>query len=151
MNDMNRLLPIGLVAFIAASLSIFCFGDSGLTVFRSLSRYEQDLAANVEALQARNRRLQAELARLRSDSEANRVLARGIGMYEPGQMVVRLVGRPPKPQVYAVGDLLRMRRPAPVRNVAIKESALAAALALSLVSVVTARAARRRARGPGRR
>ena len=144
---MNRLLSIGLAAFIAAALAIFFFGDSGLTVYRGLARYERDLSANVEALRARNAELQAELARLKSDPDANRVLARQVGMYEPGQSVVRLVGRPPKPETYPVGDLLRMRRPAPVRNSAIKEAALGAAAALSLVAFLTSRAARRRARG----
>jgi cell division protein FtsB len=141
---MNRLLLIGLAAFVAASLSIFFFGDSGLTVFRSLSSYERDLSANVEALQERNQELQDQLAELRSDPELNRVLARRIGMYEPGDEVVRLVGRPTKPEMYAVGDLLRMRRPAPVRNAAIKEVALGAALVASLVAFLVAR---RKARG----
>jgi cell division protein FtsB len=150
-EDMNRLLPIGLVAFIAASLAILFFGDSGLTAYRGLSRYEQDLAANVEALRQRNLELKAQLDRLKTDPELNRVLARRIGMYEPGVEVVRLVGRPPKAEAYAVGDLLRMRRPAPVRNAAIKEAALVAAVVMSLAAFLALRAARRKANGAARR
>ena len=138
---MNRLLAIGLVAFIAASLAILVFGDSGVTAFRGLTRYEQDLAANVEALRQRNLELQAELDRLRTDPETNRVLGRRIGMYAPGEMVVRLVGRPPRTEAYAVGDLLRMRRAAPVRNAAIKEAALVAVVVVSLAAFLSLRAA----------
>ncbi len=148
---MNRLLLIGLLAFAAASLAIFFFGDSGLAAFQGLYRYEQDLSANVEALKEHNLQLQAELDRVRSDPETNRVLARRIGMYQPGQEVIRLVGRPARSEAYAVGDLLRMRRPAPVRNAAIKEAALVAVAVLSVLTFLAAWGVRRKSHGaPGR-
>ena len=148
---MNRLVPIGLAAFIAASLGIFFFGDSGLSSYSSLSLYERSLAANVESLKQRNLELQAELGRLKSDPERIRVLARDIGMYAPGDTVVRLVGRPAKPESYAVGDLLRLRRSEPVRNTLFKEAALGAAAALIIVAFFAAAAARRKENGPSRR
>jgi len=148
---MNRLLPIGMAAFIAASLGIFFLGDSGLSAFRSLARYEQSLEANVESLKQRNQDLQDQLARLKTDPESTVVLARGIGLYEPGDSVVKLVGRPARTESYAVGDLLHLRQAAPVRNTRFKEAALAAAAALILVAFFVARAARRKANGPSGR
>jgi cell division protein FtsB len=148
---MNRLLPIGLAAFVAASLGIFFLGDSGLSAYGSLSRYERSLAANVESLKRRNLELQAELDRLRTDPQSVRVLAREIGIYAPGDTVVRLVGRPPKPESYSVGDLLYLRRGEPTRNAMFKEAALGASAALIIVAFFAAVAARRRANGPSRR
>ncbi len=148
---MNRLLPIGIAAFIAASLGIFLLGDSGLSALRGLARYEQSLEANVESLKQRNQDLRDHLARLKTDRESTIVLARGIGMYEPGDSVVKLVGRPPRPASYAVGDLLHLRRAEPVRNTRFKEAALGAAAALILVAFFAARAARRKANGSSRR
>ena len=63
-EDMSRLLPIGITAYIIASLAIFLFGDSGLTAFRSMSQYERNLSGNVEDLEQRNAELQARFARL---------------------------------------------------------------------------------------
>lgn len=150
-EDMNRLLPIGIAAFIAASLGIFLLGDSGLSAFRDLFRYEQSLAANVESLKRRNQDLQAQLAGLKANRESVIVLARDIGMYEAGDSVVELVGRPPRPESYAVGDLLRLRRADPTGNVLFKETALGAAAAGALVAFFAARAVRRKANGPSRR
>jgi len=148
---MNRLLPIGIAAFIAASLGIFLLGDSGLSAFRGLSRYEKSLEANVESLKQRNQDLQAQLAGLKSDRESTIVLARSLGMHEPGDSVVKLVGRPPRTESYAVGDLLRLRRAEPTRNILFKEAALGAAAAIVLVAFFAAWAARRKANGPSRR
>jgi cell division protein FtsB len=149
-EDMNRLLPIGIAAFIAASLGIFFLGDSGLSAFGGLSRYEQGLEANVESLKQRNQDLQAELTRLKSDPQSVRVLAHGIGLYAPGETVVKLVGRPPKPESYAVGDLLRLRRPEPTGNVLFKETALGV-VAAALIAALFAAAARRKANASSRR
>jgi len=148
---MNRLLPIGIAAFIAASLGIFFFGDSGLSAFGGLSRYEKGLEANVASLKQKNQDLQAELDQLKNDPERERVLAREIGMYAPGETVVKLVGRPPRPGSYAVGDLLRLRRPEPTGNVMFKEAALCGVAAVLVVAFFAALAARRKANASTRR
>lgn len=148
---MNRLVPIGICAFIAASLAIFFLGDSGLSAFAGLSRYEASLEANVESLKLRNQELQAELDGLKTDPERVRVLARDIGMYAPGETVVKIVGRPPRPESYAVGDLLRLRRPEPTGNMRVKEAALGAVAAVMLVAFFVSFAARRKANGSSRR
>lgn len=148
---MNRLVPIGIAAFIVASLAIFFFGDSGLSAFRGLTRYQSSLEANVESLKQRNQDLQAELDRLKTDPESVRVLARDIDMYAPGDTVVKMVGRPPKPESYAVGDLLYLRRSEPTGNVRFKEAAIGIGAGAVLVAFFTAMAARRKANAASRR
>ena len=148
---MSRLVPIGIAAFIAASLGIFFFGDSGVSAFGGLSRYEQGLQVNVEALKQRNQDLQAELDRLKNDPERVRVLARDIGLYSPGDTVVKVVGRAARPESYAVGDLLHLRRPEPTGNAMFKETALGAVAAVLVIGFFVAVASRRKANGTSRR
>jgi len=149
--SMNRLVPIGIAAFIAASLGIFFFGDSGVSAFGGLSRYERGLEANVESLRQRNQELQAELDELKNDPERVRVLARDIGMYSPGDTVVKIVGRPPEPESYAVGDLLYLHRAEPTGNVMFKETALGVVAAVLVIALLAAVASRRKANGPSGR
>jgi cell division protein FtsB len=141
---MNRLLPIGIIAFIIASLAIFFFGDSGLAAYRSRSRYERSLAANVDELKQRNDELQACLRLLKTDRESIVIMAREIGLYEPGDTVVKLVGRPHRAPLYAMGDLLRMRKVDSTRNAAFKKSALVATPVFLLLALVAARLSRKR-------
>jgi len=148
---MSRLVPIGIAAFVAASLGIFFFGDSGVSAFGGLSRYEKSLEANVESLKLRNQELQAELQELKNDPDRVKVLARDIGMFSPGDTVVKIVGRQPRPESYAVGDLLRMRRPEPTGNVMFKEAALGGVAAVLVVAFFATVVARRKAHGPARR
>lgn len=142
---MSRLLSIGITAFVVASLAIFFFGDSGLTAYRSRSQYERSLAANVEDLRQRNGELQARLQLLKTDRESIVVMAREIGLYEPGDTVVKLVGRSPRVPVYAMGDLLRMRKVDSTRNATFKQTALVATLVFLLLALVSARVVRKRA------
>ncbi len=148
---MSRLVPIGIAAFIAASLGIFFFGDSGISAFGGLSRYERGLEANVQALKQRNQDLQAELDRLKNDPESVRVLARDIGMYSPGDTVVKVVGRPTRAESYAVGDLLHLRQAEPTGNAMFKETALGVVAAVLVIAFFAALASRRRANGTSRR
>ena len=142
---MSRLLLIGITAFVIASLAIFFFGDSGLTAFRSRAEYERSLTANVEDLKQRNGELQARLQLLKTDRESIVVMAREIGVYEPGDTVVKLVGRPSRPPLYAMGDLLRMRRVDSTRNAAFKETTLIVTFVFLLLALVSARLVRKRA------
>jgi len=149
---MSRLLPIGITAFIVASLTIFLFGDSGLTAFRGMSQYERNLSGNVEDLVRRNAELQARLRLLKTDRETIIIMAREIGMYEPGDAVVKVPGRSQRPPLYAMGDLLRMRKVDSARSAVFKEIALLATLVFLLLALVAARLARKRekqARFPG--
>jgi cell division protein FtsB len=144
MEDMSRLLPIGITAFVIASIAIFFFGDSGLTAYRSVSLYERGLSANVEDLKQRNDELQARLQLLKTDRESIIIMAREIQMYEPGDTVVKLPGRSQRAPLYAMGDLLRMRKVDSARNAVFKEIALVTTLVFLLFSLVAARLARKR-------
>ncbi|MGA2641853.1 MAG: septum formation initiator family protein [Spirochaetia bacterium] len=148
---MRRLFPIGFAAFTIASLVIFFFGDSGLAAYQGELRYAQALAANVEALKQRSQELASRLQKLKTDRESNIVLAREIGMYEPGDAVVKLAGRPPRNEINAMGDLLRRLRPDIERNAAVKEAALGAAVFLLLAAFLAARIGRGKADGARRR
>ena len=148
---MRRLVPIGFAAFALASLGIFFFGDSGLGAYEGMKRYEDSLAANVEALKQHNLVLKARLQKLKTDRDSNIVLARDIGMYEPGDAVVKMAGRPLRGEIYAMGDLLKRRKSNSDRNTAFKEAGLGAALVFLLAAFLAARVGRRKADGPRRR
>jgi len=150
-KGMRRLVPIGFGVFALSSLAIFFFGDSGLLEYRDELRYEQSLAANVDALKQRGQELAARLQMLKTDRESVIVLARGVGLYEPGDAVVKLAGRPQRNEIYAMGDLLRRRKPDIERNATFKEAALGAAFVLLLAAFLTARPGGRNRDGARRR
>ena len=144
---MHRFLPILILVFAAASALIFFFGDSGLAAYRGLEQHRLSLAANVESLKQRNADLQTELASLRNNPERIMVMARSIGLYEPGVEVVKLEGVPPRASRYAVGDLLKLRQGAADRNAIVKAAAMAASVLLLAFGFLSAHAARRREHG----
>jgi cell division protein FtsB len=144
---MRRLLPIMITVFLAASAVIFFFGDSGLLALRGLERYRARLAANVEIIESRNRELEAELASLRDNPEHTIVMARSLGLFRPGDEVVRLDGVPPRAALYAVGDLLKLRKTAENRSAIFKAAAVGLSLLLLVFALLSARASRRRMNG----
>jgi hypothetical protein len=144
---MRHVLIIPVIVFALASTLIFFCGDSGLGAYRSLDSYRQRLADNVSRLEARNAALSADLSSLRTDPERAIVLARGLGMYKPGDEVVRLVGVPPRPPLYAVGDLLSMTKHAETRSAVFKAVAVGLVAALLAYAVIAARARRARSHG----
>jgi hypothetical protein len=144
---MRQVLVIPLLVFALASTLIFFCGDSGRGSYRTLDSYRQRLAANVASLRERNAALSADLASLRTDPERSVVLARSLGLYKPGDEVVRLVGVPSRPTLYAVGDLLRMTRRAETRSALFK--AVAVGLVAAIVAFVTISARARRAKSHG--
>jgi hypothetical protein len=107
---MRRLLPILIFGFSAASVLIYFFGDSGLFAYRSLAAYKESLATNVARLEERNTGLALELASLQTSPERNTVLARGIGLFRPGDRVVKLEGFAARREFYPVGDLIKLRK-----------------------------------------
>ncbi len=148
---MRRLFPVLIVVFSVSSLLIFLFGDSGVMAHDDLASYRARLAANVADLEERNAELEARLKQLRGDPETERVLARDLGLYEPGDEVIRIEGRQAPSEVNAVGDLLRYRGGSPARSSVIKAAALGLSLLLLGRAVFLSLAARRRTNaGPGR-
>jgi cell division protein FtsB len=148
---MRRLVPICFGVFILASLAIFFFGDSGLSEYQATLRYERSLAANVEALKQRNQELASRLQMLKSDRETVIALARDVGLYETGDNVVKLVGRPPQNEIYAVGDLLRRRKAVLERNSTFKEAAIGAVVVMMLAMFFSSRVGGRKPDGARRR
>jgi cell division protein FtsB len=147
---MQRIIPGIAIVFVLASLAIFALGDSGVRSWGSLDRYRASLQANVEELRQRNASLQAELASLRDDPARTVELARSIGLYQPGEAVVKLEGRTVEARSYAVGNLLRLRKTPDTRNALVKTIAAALCIILAGYALFSARASRRRAHGSQR-
>jgi cell division protein FtsB len=137
---MRRLLPLFATGFLIASLLIWLFGDSGLRAMGRLERYRRDLEANVESLRERNAALEADRTRLHESVEANELAARDIGLYRPGDRVIRIDGLSVRRGAFEVGSLLRMKRPSGTHNPFFKIAGIGSSAAL----VVLALALRRR-------
>ena len=144
---MRRLSPILILIFLVASVLILLFGDSGLIAYNDLESYRQRLALNIESLQQRNRNLAAELADLKGNAELNIVLARRLGLYRPGDEVVRLEGASPRVEHYVVGDLLKLKKGGDARSAVVKIVAICLSILFVTYVVISARASRRRLRG----
>jgi len=144
---MRRLVPIFLAGFIVASVLIYFFGDSGLVAYWHLEDYHQQLAANVDKLQARETILASELANLRDDPERSLVMARDIGLYRGGDEVVKLEGLARPAVSNEVGDLLKLRRSKSSRNIIFKATGIAFSGFLAVFGAVSGRFSRRRRRG----
>ncbi len=65
--------------------------------------------------------------------------------------MVKLTGRPPRSEIYAMGDLLKRRKPDVEMNAAFKEAAIGAAVVFMLAAFLAARIGRRKADGSRRR
>jgi len=132
---MRRLLPILLLGFLVASLLIYLFGDSGLLSYRALGEYREKLAENVDRLVSRNEALSADLESLRLSPERNALMARALGLYRPGDQVVKLEGLVIPKERYAVGDLLRLRKNRETRSIWFKALGLGVSAILSALAV----------------
>ncbi len=145
---MRNLFLLIILVFVVAATLIFLFGDSGLTAYASLDRYRKGLEANVQSLQERNDELAAELAGLRDTSgDHAAVAARSIGLYEPGDRVIKLEGRPSRSTPYELGNLLRMKKTSDTRNAIFKSVALGVSVLLLAYAGLSMRHARRRVNG----
>jgi cell division protein FtsB len=144
---MRRLSPILIVIFLVASVLIYLFGDSGVLAFKDLESYRRRLALNVESLQQRNRNLTAELADLKGNAELNIVLARRLGLYRPGDAVLKLEGPSTRVEHYVVGDLLKLKKSGDARSAVVKTVAICLSILLTAYVLFSARASRRKLRG----
>jgi hypothetical protein len=98
-------------------------------------------------LESRNQALEAELASLRDTPERTIVMARSLGLYRAGDEVVKLEGVPPRAALYAVGDLLKLRKTSETRSAVVKATAVGVCLLLLAGAFLSARASRRRMHG----
>jgi cell division protein FtsB len=144
---MRRLSPILIVIFLVTSVLIYLFGDSGVLAFNDLEGYRRRLVQNVESLQQRNKNLTAELSDLKGNAELNIVLARRLGLYRPGDEVLRLQGLSNGVEHYVVGDLLKFRKSGDARSAAVKTAALCLSALMTAYVLLSSRASRRKASG----
>lgn len=144
---MRRLSPILIVIFLVASVLIYLFGDSGVLAYRDLESYRRRLELNVESLYQHNKNLTAELADLKGNTELNIVLARRVGLYRPGDAVVKLEGPSTRVEHYVVGDLLKLRKSGDARSAAVKTVAIGLSMLFTAYVFLSARASRRKVRG----
>jgi cell division protein FtsB len=140
---MRRILPLLATGFLIASLLIWLFGDSGLRATARLERYRGDLEANVESLRERNTALEADRKRLRESVETNELAARDIGLYRPGDRVIRIDGLSARRGAYEVGTLLRMKRPSGAQNPFFKMAGIGVSASLIVLSLALRRRASR--------
>jgi len=136
---MRRLLPILATGFLIASLLIWVFGDSGLRASVRLETYRRDLEANIESLQGRNAALEADLQRLRGSADTNELAARDIGLYRPGDKVIRIEGLSARRRGYEVGTLLRMKQPGGLQNPFFKMAGIGVSATLAVLALALRR------------
>jgi hypothetical protein len=148
---MRRFLLFALLAYAAGSLLVYFFGDSGVSAFDRLEAYHGRLERNVKDLDGLNRSLQAELASLRDDPRRAEVLARDLGLYRPGDRVLRIGGGPVPVEPYEVGTLLRLKAPRRDRGPWLKTAGLGLALLAALAVFLARRRGRRQLHGARRR
>jgi hypothetical protein len=148
---MRRFLLFGLLAYATGSLLVYLFGDSGVTAFNRLEDYRGRLERNVNDLEGLNRSLLAELASLRDDPGRTEVLARDLGLFRPGDRVLRIEGVPDPVQPYEVGSLLRLKASRHDRSPWLKTVGLGVAALAAVVVFLAGRRARRPLHGARRR
>jgi hypothetical protein len=148
---MRKFLLFALLAYAAGSLLVYLFGDSGVSAFGRLADHRDRLERNVKDLEGLNRSLQAELASLRSDPGRTEVLARDLGLYRPGDRVLRVEGAPATVEPYEVGSLLRLKALRRDRGPWLKTAGIALAALAAFLSFLVARRGRRTLHGARRR
>jgi cell division protein FtsB len=106
-----RLVFLLSVGFLLRSLSLFLWGNGGLSDYRKVEAGRAQLAANLEELKRLNSGLRLEVESLGSDPERVALEARRLGYFRKDQRVVRFQGRTPPPGSYILGALVRVRAP----------------------------------------
>jgi hypothetical protein len=148
---MRRFLLFALLAYTTGSLLVYLFGDSGVSAFNRLTDYRNRLERNVGALDDLNRSLQAELASLRDDPRRTEVLARDLGLYRPGDRVLRIEGARAGAEPYEVGSLLRLKPPRIDRGPWLKTAGIGVAVLAGIAVLLFGRRSRRLPHGARRR
>ena len=148
---MRRFLLFAMLAYSTGSLLVYLFGDSGVSAFNRLTDYRTRLERNVRDLEDLNRSLQAEFASLRDDPRRTEVLARDLGLYRPGDLVLRIEGAQAGVEPYEVGSLLRLKVPRHDRGPWLKTAGLGVAVLAGLAAFLFGRRSRRTFHGARRR
>jgi cell division protein FtsB len=132
-----RLVLLLSAGFLLRSLSLFLWGNGGLSDYRKVEAGRAQLAANIEELKRINSGLRREVESLGSDPERVALEARRLGYFREDQHVVRFRGRTPPPGSYTLGALVRVRAPRERRDWPLKLAGILLPLAAYAVLAIT--------------
>jgi len=131
-----RLVLLLSAGFLLRSLSLFLWGNGGLSDYRKVEAGRAQLAANIEELERINSGLRREVESLGSDPERVALEARRLGYFREDQHVVRFRGRTPPPGSYTLGALVRVRAPRERRDWPLKLAGILLPLAAYAVLAI---------------
>jgi hypothetical protein len=114
---------------VYCTLSILV-GPAGISAYRRLDARKAAMSANLAELSLIRERLNAELESLKSDPDRAAREARGLGYLRKGETAVILGERVERVPPIDSGKVLPFAEPAAIGDVALKEIALGAALAI---------------------
>lgn len=83
-----------------------------------MQEHREALQRNVETLKEINRHLQAEFDALSTSPDLIRLYARDLGLYAPGEWVIRLQGTGEQPRFYEAGAVVTWSDPPPAPRLA---------------------------------
>lgn len=113
---LSHFLFVIYAGLVISSFMILVFGDKGLAEHYKLAGHQKVLAANIEAMKEKNRRLNQKLEHLSSNPEAIRLLARELGYFYPDEFVIQTDYYESAGEAYDVGVIMRLERPVGKKN-----------------------------------
>jgi cell division protein FtsB len=108
-----RIIVSLYIGFVAYSLLVLFFGQSGYFALQQLHGYHEKLMQNNRELAEINRNLSSQLESLRSDPELVALYARKLGYFKESEHVIRVQGFKTDRNFFSVGKMIQK----PERNV----------------------------------
>jgi cell division protein FtsB len=133
----------GIAAYCALS---FFFGPAGLSSYRRLEERKAAMEANLVGLEAIGKSLGAELESLKTDPDRAAREARSLGYLRKGEDVIQFGERTERVRAISAGKVLPYAESPALSDLALKEIALGAGLALMAILVGPRPAPRRERR-----
>jgi len=134
--------------FLYCALSVL-FGPAGLTAYRRLEERKSAMEANLAELGSIRQRLNTELESLKTDSDRAAREARSLGYLRKNETELVLGERSERVKPVDMGRILPFAEPIALGDLALKEIALGAALAVLALLFAPPRGSSRRRRGAG--
>jgi cell division protein FtsB len=139
----SRLLYSLYVGLLVSFFLFFVFGQAGLRSYRSLASHKAHLAENIGKLKRINGELVTEQQALVSRPERIKILARGIGLFEPDEYVIVVDDAFTTSSVYEVGTLIGYTQPKRGSRTLFNLLSAASALLFYMISGMVLKAGRR--------
>jgi cell division protein FtsB len=105
----SRLVLALCLGFCLSTVLFLLFGTGGIGQYRELLAYRDSLQANIEDLSRIQQGLLQELEALGSDPERVTLQARQLGYFKEGERVIRIQGYEAARSGYTVGRILRRK------------------------------------------